>query len=604
GALVTDAIISSAIFAVVGPDGVSPLENPGGDSDSAPGAQAYVHIVNMSWGGVAYDQAVNDAMDYMLAHGIVLVTSAGNTPTTGYTEPAWHPGILSVAATRPTGERSAFSNRGRHLSVAAPGVNIWTTATRSCVQQTPDRSSCDPAHPDVNYAYVSGTSFSSPATAGVAALLLDASATRDSDGKITAINLSPAQVRQILEETATQPAGYDPLDLGHGIVDAEAAVKMAMDASQRPPEGATLVVDAVLASDTSVRLPTVSLSLVPNDGGATLYTQTADGSFAALGQGLFQEIDPGDYTLLASGPHTVTTGIEAATFQTDVHLAPGQVATIQAPLDVALFKDPDEPNEDIATAKPLAAGTTQRASLFHPAAASDIDVYRLDVAGGSDYWINVDAVTGDQDMLLEVLADDGAVLASNDDNRETPAGEALPDPALVFSPEADASVYLRLTAKNGDNNPLDLYELDVSELVGAESEPNGSGDNTAGSITNADFTDAESLAVGQALTGAVDPATDVDFVATALEAGTTYVVDLETAVNLEPDTVLVVLASDGSVLASNDDYDAQDSRLAFTVESAGTYYLGVTDFFDPTSQQASTGPYTLSVTTHNNPGAP
>ncbi len=211
GGLLLNAIINAAIFAATGPDGELGGDDhaPGTDPESGP----YVHIVNMSWGSAGYDQIVKDTMDFMLASGIVLVTSAGNTPTEGFAEPAWHPGLINVAATRPTDERTVFSNRGLHLNVAAPGEDIWTTASRDCALATPDFSSCDPESPEAKYQFVSGTSFSAPATSGTAALILEASAERDDDGNITEV-LGAAQVRKILEESATRPADYDFNDLG------------------------------------------------------------------------------------------------------------------------------------------------------------------------------------------------------------------------------------------------------------------------------------------------------------------------------------------------------------------------------------------------------
>ena len=167
GGLVDTAIINSAVFAVIGPD-----LQPGGD-DRAPGTDPetgpYVHVLNMSWGSDFYSQAIKDTMDFMLASGIVLVTSAGNTPTEGPSFPAWTPGLINVAATTAQDERTSFSNRGLHIDVAAPGENIWVPTTRGCIYATPDGSSCEGENA---YTYINGTSFSSPATAGAAALVL------------------------------------------------------------------------------------------------------------------------------------------------------------------------------------------------------------------------------------------------------------------------------------------------------------------------------------------------------------------------------------------------------------------------------------------------
>ena len=122
GALTTTGIVLAGLYAVLGPEGLG-LDVPTGCQTGTPPTDGgpYVDIVNMSWGGSFYDQVTKDVMDFMLMNGVVLITSAGNTPTTGYAEPAWLPGLISVAATEANNQRTNFSNRGRHLTVAAPG---------------------------------------------------------------------------------------------------------------------------------------------------------------------------------------------------------------------------------------------------------------------------------------------------------------------------------------------------------------------------------------------------------------------------------------------------------------------------------------------------
>jgi subtilisin family serine protease len=70
----------------------------------------------------------------------------------------------------------------------------------------------------IDYDVVSGTSFSAPHVAGVAALVIGA-----------APGLSGLDVRRILDRTATDlgPAGYDRF-YGFGLVNAEAAVGAAL----------------------------------------------------------------------------------------------------------------------------------------------------------------------------------------------------------------------------------------------------------------------------------------------------------------------------------------------------------------------------------------
>ena len=589
GALDIVAIVNGGIFAALGPD-MQSVPNNGTDGDNAPGGLGYVHVLNMSWGSNAYSQLTKDLMDFLLLHEIVLVTSAGNTPTQALAAPAWYPGLITVAATTPQDHRTVFSNRGLHIDVAAPGEAIWTTTTRACVFATPDGSSC--AGEDADYMYINGTSFSSPAVAGVAALVIEALADRDDDGAFTAVP-TPAQVRRILTSTVHRPEGgvYDE-DLGYGIADAEAAVALAATLDPATaPGGASLAVDVNMVSDPTTYLPAVGVSLVPVDhDGPTKYAQTSDGTLLLEGQALFIEVDPGDYAVVVSGPHEATTGAEPGTASRLVSLPEGSFRGITVSLDVTAFDDPNEPNETIAAARPLSVGTSIRGTFFNESTGEDHDYFAVDVAEGATYWFNLESVAGNFDAQMQILDADETVLAENDDYRESAGGDALPDPAILFTAPSTGQVFIHLSAE-GDSR-FNVYDLDATVLVGTESEPNGSGTSNAGNITNVDFTDADTLSVGQAITGEVDPSGDIDIFEVDLDPGT-YVVDLETAVNLQPDTVLVIFDSNGDVVVQNDDSDAQDSRATFSLGTGGTHYLAVSDFVN--ASQSSTGPYTLSI---------
>lgn len=598
GALVDAAIVYSAIFAVLGPDLA-----PGGD-DRAPGTDPetgpYVHIVNMSWGSDFYSQVVKDTMDFMLASGIVLVTSAGNTPTEGPSFPAWNPGLINVAATLPTGERTSFSNRGSHLDVAAPGENIWVPTTRGCIYATPDGSSCSPDAPEVAYTYINGTSFSSPAAAGTAALVLEASAERDEGGNITGV-LSAAQVTRILRETASQPAGYSFSDLGAGIVDSEAAVARALEHATDPVEdGGSLVVDAVLASDPDVRIPSVGLTLLPDDEDAAAeFTQTSDGALLVpLGLGLFQEMPAGSYTLQASGPYSSLFGGEAATAETDVDIGPGDTTAVQLELDVDTFDDPFEPNNAPDEAAELQTDAlTLRASLYDPGAESDTDVYALPVTAG-DYRVNYEAISGAADAALTVYAEDGSVLAENDDNQSFST-----DPLAEFAAPEDGLVYVEVTevgGAEGSNSPFALYNLDVAPVIGDETEPNGSAEVVGTVISNVDVTDAQNVPLGSALNAELSEG-DADIFALEVGAGETLVADVETVESGEPDTLVGIYNEAGEQVAFNDDANGRESRAFYTSEDAGTYYVVVVAWDAINPDNATTGPYGLMLTSYLNP---
>jgi subtilisin family serine protease len=142
------------------------------------------------------------ATKYAHEHGVVVVASAGNNGEDIDLPSA--PGDcgdpISVAALDNTLQTTSWSSFDPSVSLSAPGANIYTTVP-TFISRT-------------RYAVVSGTSFSSPFVAGVAALVLQLHP-----------DWTPDQVRTQLEDTAKDlgPAGFDPR-YGFGAVDPAAAV--------------------------------------------------------------------------------------------------------------------------------------------------------------------------------------------------------------------------------------------------------------------------------------------------------------------------------------------------------------------------------------------
>ncbi len=157
-------------------------------------------VINMSLGGDGDNPILHTAIKNAVAKGVVLVAAAGNTGYSAPHYPAAYPEVLSVGATNWYGALTDFSTYGDTVDIAAPGFNITSTAPRA---QTP------PGY-DPYWIGLSGTSFSSPIVAGVAALV------RNKWPSFT-----PAQVMARLKATARDagPRGNDPY-YGAGILDA------------------------------------------------------------------------------------------------------------------------------------------------------------------------------------------------------------------------------------------------------------------------------------------------------------------------------------------------------------------------------------------------
>lgn len=197
-------------------------------------------VANISY-GVTNSSTVISAASYFQSKGGVVFSSGGNSGTyaTGAANPT---SIITVAATDANDVKASWSTTGPHLDLSAPGVGIWTT----------NRSG--------GYSASNGTSFSSPISAAVAALMLSVNP-----------GLSPQQVESILRSTAVDlgTAGRDDL-YGSGRVNAAAAVATAKATSpSQPPPPPPPVTDTVAPS---------ILSLSPAAGSVVKATVTVSSS--------------------------------------------------------------------------------------------------------------------------------------------------------------------------------------------------------------------------------------------------------------------------------------------------------------------------------------
>ncbi|MGH8029179.1 MAG: S8 family serine peptidase [Arenimonas sp.] len=149
----------------------------GFDSDDHIAALAFARdngaqIVNASFGGPLFSQMEEDAINDLAANDILYVAAAGNDDSNSdiarlnYPANYAAPNIVSVAATNRQDRIASFSQYGAlSTEVAAPGLQIVTTTSPGSYS-TP--SNCQSG----GSCGVSGTSFSAPYTAGVAALIL------------------------------------------------------------------------------------------------------------------------------------------------------------------------------------------------------------------------------------------------------------------------------------------------------------------------------------------------------------------------------------------------------------------------------------------------
>jgi len=165
-------------------------------------------VINLSLGGLrdptdplrdTFSSAEASAIDYAVAHGVVVVAAVGNgdqaprTPWPYASYPAALPHVIGVSAYARDGSVPSFSNRDPVFDdLTAPGQDMLSTLPRNLTASRPgcvDQGYSDCGSDD--YIHASGTSFSAPQVSAAAALLVALQPT-----------LKAEQVSAILERTA------------------------------------------------------------------------------------------------------------------------------------------------------------------------------------------------------------------------------------------------------------------------------------------------------------------------------------------------------------------------------------------------------------------
>jgi len=192
-------------------------------------------IINLSLGGSLSSSTLQNAVSYAWNKGSLIVAAAGNNGSSTTVYPAAYPNVVAVSATTSSDTLASFSSYGSFVDLSAPGQDITM--------------------PWINGGYVtiSGTSFSSPLTAGVAALALSRNPA-----------LSNAQLSLVLTANTDDlgAAGYD-IYFGAGRLNAARVV-----AAAAPVVDTTAPVTAVTkpANGSSItNLRSVSVTVASSD---------------------------------------------------------------------------------------------------------------------------------------------------------------------------------------------------------------------------------------------------------------------------------------------------------------------------------------------------
>lgn len=142
------------------------------------------YVINCSWRMSGNHAGVRNAIKAAVRNNVVVIFAAGNANNNidripQY--PAVYPEVIAVAATDQRDRRASFSNYGKKVDIAAPGVNIYSTI------------------PNNTYGFKDGTSMAAPHVAGVAALIWSKNP-----------DMTNAQVRKCIEATTDNIDAKNP----------------------------------------------------------------------------------------------------------------------------------------------------------------------------------------------------------------------------------------------------------------------------------------------------------------------------------------------------------------------------------------------------------
>jgi subtilisin family serine protease len=177
-------------------------------------------VINNSWGGSNYSNALREAYEYANSKGVLIVSAAGNYASNNDEfdmYPANYQTLnnISVMATYNDDVKAGFSNYGqKKVSVAAPGVAVTSSVPGTC------DGGC--------YKRMSGTSMAAPFVAGVAAMMK-----RESPKSL------PPAIKNIILEQADKVAGLKEMSVSGARINVLKAVLRAQAESYLDSEEPT-----------------------------------------------------------------------------------------------------------------------------------------------------------------------------------------------------------------------------------------------------------------------------------------------------------------------------------------------------------------------------
>ncbi|MFC9777008.1 S8 family serine peptidase [Paenibacillus chitinolyticus] len=448
-------------------------------------------VVNLSLTSASSSRVMEEAVQYALQRGVIVVSAAGNESNhwtgndtgeldqvKGSEDPLAHrfvkdvafpaklPGVLAVGAVDwyPQTEFivADFSNSGSSLSVVAPGVDIYSTNKGN------------------GYTGRNGTSMAAPMVSGLAALILAGDAGLDDLTTSERVE----HVGRIISETAKDlgPSGFDD-EFGSGLIDVKKAMETPRISIQAANGSTNLTGTGELRAD--IRLLNKDGSLAADAGGAgkaDLFAYTSNGTEPQFVKTLtfqasqgkasltYKPDKAGKYILVAYNDEKSPLWVSGElTFQMKPQAPQASLRSGSYTGTQKVMLTASDPGAQMYYTLTGAAPTVQSAAYTGPIEISRTQTLRVISAAGG-------AVSDVQTYRYEITTSSG--------NTGGGDGTGKPSEETVADVKADSTViqekgYAMLDVKVADENLQPLLKNPDVALIGVQAVSAGK-NNTAG----------------------------------------------------------------------------------------------------------------------------
>jgi len=153
-------------------------------------------VISCSWGSENISEALNSELQSLYEANITVLFASGNDgkslDNSNIYDESESPWVIGVGSSGENNDVTSYSNYGSNIDIIAPGGNTEESIGLLGIDDSGEKGSTNQNNFVTNdYAFTDGTSFATPVTAGIVALMYSVNN-----------NLTPKQIKDILISTA------------------------------------------------------------------------------------------------------------------------------------------------------------------------------------------------------------------------------------------------------------------------------------------------------------------------------------------------------------------------------------------------------------------